>query len=88
MKRHFLWATVIAASALFGGVFSTYQPSRAGASATADNDDQDQTTDLADQLREIKSQVKEINTLLHSGTLRVVVVMNPPNANTPSSDDK
>jgi hypothetical protein len=78
MKRQFFWAIVIAGSALFGGVLATHQPSRAGTPAAAETEQQDENANLADQLREIKSQVKEINTLLHSGTLRVVVVMNPP----------
>ena len=34
-------------------------------------------TDLAEQLHDIKVQVKEINTLLHAGPLKVVVVLNP-----------
>ena len=33
--------------------------------------------DLADQVREIKNEVKEINKLLQSGKLRVVVAINP-----------
>ena len=68
MKRHFFWA-VLVSGALFGGVLATHQPSRADTAASEDTDEQDQKMDLADQLREIKSQVKEINTLLHSGTL-------------------
>jgi hypothetical protein len=77
MKRHFFWA-LLAACTLFGGVLATRQPSRAQSSAAAEADDQDKSAELADEVRELKSQVKEINTLLHSGTLRVVVVMNPP----------
>lgn len=77
MKRHFFWAVVIS-SALFCGVLATHQPSRAGTSPAAETEESDKNADLADQVREIKSQVKEINTLLRSGTLRVIVVMNPP----------
>ena len=85
MKRHFFWAMVIGGSALFGGVLATHQASRAGTPAAAETGDQEENTDLVDQVRELKTQVKEINTLLHSGTLRVVVVMNPPPE---ATDDK
>ena len=76
---------MVASSALFGGVLATHQPSRADTPAAEETDEPDQKMDLADQLREIKSQVKEINTLLHSGTLRVIVVVNPP---APDADAK
>ena len=46
-----------------------------GSRADAAADDQD--TDLVDQVRETKNELKEINKLLHSGTLRVMVVINP-----------
>ena len=76
MGRRFGWAMLVAAGIVFGGALGSYEKIHAAPARDAAADDQD-TTELADQVREIKNEVKEINKLLHSGTLRVVVVINP-----------
>jgi hypothetical protein len=75
MSRRFGWAMLVAAGMVFGGALGSYEKSHAAPAQDAAADDQD--ANLADQLREVKTEVKEINKLLHSGTLRVVVVINP-----------
>jgi len=75
MSRHFGWAMLIAAGMVLGGVLGSYERSHAAPARDAAADEQD--VDLADQVREIKNEVKEINKLLQSGKLRVVVVINP-----------
>jgi hypothetical protein len=77
MMRRVIGAMLIAGVALFGGVLCAHQSSRAGTPATEDAEEQKDDSTLADQVKEIKAQVKEINTLLHSGTIKVIVVLNP-----------
>jgi hypothetical protein len=74
MKRRFGWAMLVAVGMVFGCALGSYE---SGHAAPPARDAEEQVTDVADQLKDIKTQVKEINTLLHSGTLRVVVVINP-----------
>jgi hypothetical protein len=66
---------LVAAGMVFGGAWGSYEKLHAAPARDA-ADDQD-ATELADQVRTIKTEVREINKLLHSGTLRVVVVINP-----------
>ena len=73
MHRRFGWAMLIAAGIVIGCALGSLQGTHA-ASPVRDAEDQEAAT--AEQLRELKTQVKEINTLLHSGNLRVVIVMN------------
>ncbi len=75
MSRRFGWAMLVAVGMVFGGAWGSYEKIHAAPAREAAADDQD--AELADQVREIKTEVKEINKLLHSGTLRVVVVINP-----------
>jgi hypothetical protein len=75
MSRRFGWAMLVAAGMVLGGALGSYEKIHAAPARDAAADDQD--ADLAEQLREVKTEVKEINKLLHSGTLRVVVVINP-----------
>ena len=76
MNRRFSWAILVAVGMILGYALGSHERAQtvhAAPKARAENQD----GDLADQLGEIKTQVEKINTLLHSGTLRVVVVINP-----------
>lgn len=75
MSRRFGWAMLAAAGIVLGGAWGSYEKTHAAPANDAAADEQD--TNLADEVREVKNEVKEINKLLHSGTLRVVVVINP-----------
>lgn len=77
MNRRFAWAMLVAAGILLGFVLSSYQRTDAGPSASAAVNAEDQETQAIEQLKEIKVQLKEINTLLHTGTVKVIVVINP-----------
>jgi hypothetical protein len=74
MNRCLGWAMLVVAGMVLGCAIGAYQNTRAAAQeAGAEKQD----AEVADQLKEIKTQVKEINSLLQSGTLKVVVVINP-----------
>jgi len=78
MSRRFGWAMLVAAGMVLGGALTSHERIHVASARGAATDDQD--LELADQVKEIKTQVKEINKFLHSGTLRVVVVINPDGA--------
>ena len=77
MNLRFGWAMLVAAGMVLGGAIGSYQRTDAAAPAARDADVEDDQTDVAEQLKDIRKQVKEINTLLHSGNLRVVVAIYP-----------
>jgi hypothetical protein len=77
MSRHFGWAMLAAAGLVFGAAMFSHQPAPAVSAAPRDIADADDEANLADQLKDIKREVKAINALLRSGTLKVVVVINP-----------
>ena len=78
MNRRFCWAMLVAAGTVLGCALMDYGRTDAAPPPPApDVAADEQTAEIADQLKEIKTQVKEINTLLHSGTLTVVVAINP-----------
>jgi hypothetical protein len=74
MKSRLTGAILLAIGMVLGGVIGSYDRM---AVATASQDIREDGADVSAQLQAIKTQVTEINTLLHSGTLRVVVVINP-----------
>jgi hypothetical protein len=77
MRRYLGWAVLVAAGLLLGVVSSSYQGSSAALPATVASDDSVNAEMLA-ELKEIKTQLKEINSHLKTGTTRVFVNMNPP----------
>lgn len=66
---------LVAAGIVFGCALGSYERTTAAAPVTRNADEQE--TDLVEQLKEIKTQVKQINTLLRNGNVKVVVLMNP-----------
>jgi hypothetical protein len=76
MSRRLGWALLVAIGMMLGYTLNSHEPTGA-ILATPKANAQELDAKLADQIGEIKTQVKEINTLLKSGTLRVVVVINP-----------
>jgi hypothetical protein len=77
MSRRFCWAMLVAVGTVLGCALMDYGRTDAAPPPAPDAAADDQTAEIADQLKEIKTQVKEINALLHSGTLTVVVAINP-----------
>jgi hypothetical protein len=76
MSRRFGWALLLAVGIVLGWSLGGYQCSVA-APAADDAAAEEQAKDVAEQLRSIRTQVKEINALLQSGKLMVVVAINP-----------
>jgi hypothetical protein len=74
MKRHFLWPALLAGGVLLGCVLATSPDKSVGAPPADANEHE---ASMVDDVKEIKAQLKEINTLLHSGTIKVVVILNP-----------
>jgi hypothetical protein len=77
MNRRFGWAILVAASVVLGSALGSYQGTHAVRAAAADDSGDPVVKELIAQLKEIKGQVKEINTHLRSGQTKVVLVMNP-----------
>ena len=77
MKRRFGWAMLVAAGIVFACAINRYESMCAAAAAESDAVAEAPDTKVVDQLKDIRTQLKEINTLLHSGTVKVVVVLNP-----------
>jgi hypothetical protein len=75
-NRRLAWAILIAIGVLVGFASSSYQRSDAGSPAAAEAEDPPDTEAVA-ELKEIKTQLKEINTLLHTGAVKVIVLVNP-----------
>ena len=75
MSRRFGWAMLVAVGIVWGGALNSYDRTHAATARNTAAEDQDM--DAADQLREIKTQVKEINALLRSGTIRVITLGGP-----------
>ncbi len=85
MKRQIAWVSLIALGMALGSVLSSYEGTRATAVAAAQNSDVEelsdelvgQIQDLKAEMKDVADQVKAINSLLQSGRLKVVVVINP-----------
>jgi hypothetical protein len=75
MNRRFGGALLVAVGMVLGAALGPFERTHA-----APADDQDTIAvdgSVADQLKDIRTCVKDINTLLHSGSVRVVVLINP-----------
>ena len=72
MNRSFGWAMLVAAGIVLGYAVSSHETSNAAPPAA-----EDAINELAGQLKEVKKQVTEINDMLHNGTIKVVVILNP-----------
>jgi len=83
MNRRFGWAAVVAAGMLLGFVSSSHQktsadpPAAASAEAETQEAQEAQEAEAIEQLKEINAQLKEISTMLRTGSARVTVVINP-----------
>jgi hypothetical protein len=83
MSRRLGWAVLVGAGVLLGCLLSSYSiTGAASADLSLDNSGEQQTEpvdprETVGQLRELNAQMKELRTLLCSGKVRVVVVINP-----------
>jgi hypothetical protein len=76
MKRRFGWAVLVVVGMMVGYALHSLEP--AGNPLTpSEACAADPGADLIKQIGEIKTQVKDINTFLKSGNLRVTVIINP-----------
>ena len=78
MKRGLAWMLLVGAGILLGVASSSYQQTHADPpAAAADNPN----SDAVAELKEIKTQLKEMNSYLRTGVVKVLVVMNPDSDN-------
>jgi hypothetical protein len=77
MSRHFGCAMLIAVGMVLGWALGSYQGTPAIAAAQDVQAEEDVNREIVEELKEIRTQVKQINTLLQSGRLRVIDVINP-----------
>ena len=77
MNRSFYWAFLFAAGLILCCAIGSRDSSRAASLSAADPDSDRYAADVVAQLKDVNKNLKEINSLLHSGTLKVVVVINP-----------
>jgi hypothetical protein len=77
MNRSFGWAMLVAAGMVLGCALSSHERINAAPPAAAEAAAEGAMNEIAGQLKELKKQVTEINDLLHNGSIKVVVVLNP-----------
>jgi hypothetical protein len=77
MRRYLGWAVLVAAGLLLGVGSSSYQRSNASPPTARTAVDDSVNAEALAELKEIKAQLKEINTHLRTGTTKVFVNMNP-----------
>lgn len=75
MNRHFAWALLVVAGVLFGSLLGFHQKTAAEAPEEAAAERRDD--EIVAQLKRVNAQLKELNTMLRSGTAKVVPVINP-----------
>jgi hypothetical protein len=76
MKRRLGWAVLVVVGMMVGYALHGLEPA-GNPLAPSEAQAADPGTELIKQIGEIKTQVKDINTFLRSGNLRVVVIINP-----------
>ncbi len=77
MSRRFGWAMLIAVGMVLGYAMSSHERSHAAPPVAAENGAEDANTEMMQQLKEVNSHLKRIDSLLSSGRLRVIQVINP-----------
>jgi hypothetical protein len=84
MNHRFGWAALVAVGMLAGFALSSYQRGDMGPRAAVAAEPEAQAeaenphdADVLSELKEIKTQLKEINTLLHTGSIKTIVLINP-----------
>jgi hypothetical protein len=78
MNRRFASAMLVAVGVLLGLALGSYQRSDIGpAAARAADVEGPQDGEVVAQLKEANAQLKDINTFLRSGKLRVIDIINP-----------
>ncbi len=84
MNRRFGWSMLVAVGIVLGCALSSYEGVHAAAAAEDDEASQIDDQKVLDQLKDIRAELKAINTQLRTGTMKVAVIMNPdssgPNA--------
>jgi hypothetical protein len=79
MNRSYRWVVLIAVGMMLGYFVHSLDRSAETFFAPQNVHAQEEGDDLAEQIKEINNQVKEINAMLQSGKLRVVVEIYPEN---------
>jgi hypothetical protein len=77
MDRRLQWALLVTAGIVFGFVSSSYQRTNADPPAPVVVGSDAPGAEALVQLKEINAQLKEINTMLHNGSAKVTLVINP-----------
>jgi hypothetical protein len=77
MKRFLGWSLILTVGILLGMASSTSQVSRADPPDDQTAESDNMKTDAVSELKEIKAQLKEINSYLRTGVVKTIAVMNP-----------
>lgn len=77
MSRLAGWVAMLIVGIALGSVFPFYQSTQAQLTTNTASISEEEMTELLENLRDIGGNVKQINTLLHKGSVRVVVLINP-----------
>ena len=73
MSRRLGWTLLVGANVVFWFVLSFYQTDAAPPPAQMPFASVEQRGEMVNQLKEINAELKELNTLLRSGELKVIV---------------
>ena len=84
MNHRFGWAMLVAVGVLVGFASQFVSAGRRRAASGRGGRDRDWPTaenphdaDVLSELKEIRTQLKEINTQLHTGSIKMIVLINP-----------
>jgi hypothetical protein len=77
MHRRFGWAILLAIGILLGYAANPHERTNAGAVAQPAIDADPQQTEIINQLKDVKAELKTLNAMFRTGEARVVVVINP-----------
>jgi hypothetical protein len=77
MTRHAGWVALLIFGIALGSVVTFYRSTQAQSTTTSTvSISAEEMTELVENLKDIGGHVKEINELLHKGSIKVVVIIN------------
>jgi len=78
MIRRFSWVLLVGAGVLLGSALNLYTDAASPPSARASSEEETKgEAESVHQLKEINAQLNEIHTLLRTGTIKTVNILNP-----------
>jgi hypothetical protein len=77
MTRFAGWVAMLLIGIALGSVVPFYQSTQAQLTTNTASISEEEMAELLENLKDIGGNVKQINELLHKGSIRVVVLVNP-----------